>query len=148
MDKTTALAYYSAWIKEIQRKIECRESIAPKTISNAYQTEFGAWMVGNGKVYEDLPEYAALMAAVIEFHKVVGALAATAKLLDHSRAINLFPNNDSLFRAGCRLRVAISELFWAIDECETAQPWKTTTFTGDGASAASAILGANSGARP
>lgn len=129
MNRTLALASYAAWTTDIQRNIESGVLLDIKAISDSATTGVGAWLQGEGSEYKHLKEYAALRDAMKKFHRIAARLASRVNSMDHGSAVRAFARNAIQFRAACYLRLAISELFFAIRNQPVATPNPTGQYT-------------------
>jgi hypothetical protein len=104
------------WRKRFLRFLEGHEEMDAEFVERDTECEFGAWLYGNGLMYRDLPEYAAVVEKHKRFHTVAAQAVRLAPTLPPGKALDLVSLHSAFTRAStecvaalCALREVVGE---------------------------------------
>lgn len=115
MDFDQIIVAHSNWKKRFVAHLEGREKLVPDMVAKDNACDFGKWLHGEGRAYENRPEYLAARDAHAAFHQMAAAtLNQAARVSNKDQALALVGAKTDYSRASARCIAALTSLREAV----------------------------------
>jgi hypothetical protein len=115
MDFNQAVAAHSAWKRTLAGYLAKRDgTLSPARIALDDQCILGGWIHGEGRIYENLPEYSVLMREHLRFHRAAAEVVRRANLGQSA-------GEEANIRSGSEFALASTAIVLAIMDMQKHQ---------------------------